>query len=395
MVKKFPGKMYIRFICANHADLLSRYNRASISVYNFTAIDALTAQCCINNKDYDKFLEISEKAGADITILANSGLKFFMKRVLKRAILTAGIIGLILCTIYLPQRILFVQVKGNATVSSEKIIAAAEETGIYWGAIRKDIRSEKVKNALISSLPALQWVGVNTYGCVAEISVEEKALPQENERITGISSVIAVADGIIRDITVIRGTPLCTVGQAVKSGQVLISGYTDCGQVLLGTRAQGEVYAETRRSNTAQTPLLYSKREGLVRKNKKFSIQIGKKLIKFYNDSGISDTSCDKMYKKEYVTLPGGFRLPIAFITETETVYRSANALRSEDDFEWLSEQSKDYLLRQAVAGKILTFEEEHICDNGVYTIQGFYNCLEMIGRNQDEESILQNGSYG
>ena len=47
---------------------------------------------------------------------------------------------------------------------------------------------------------------------------------------------------------------LCAPGQAVSKGQVLISGYTDCGLCVLSQRAQGEVMAYTGRSFSALMP---------------------------------------------------------------------------------------------------------------------------------------------
>lgn len=391
-----PGKMQIQFVSGDHSDLLLRYNRGSIPVFNLTEIDELTACCTIYRQDYDQFVEISSRAGAEIQVIAETGLSQYVKRFTRRWILVLGILGLVLLSLYLPGRVLFIQVKGNSNVPTTKIIESAEICGIGFGASRREVRSEKIKNALISALPELQWVGVNTYGCVAEISVREKTLPKEDSTSAGVSSIVAATDGIIRDVTVTQGNALCTVGQAVKEGQVLISGYTDCGLMLIGTQAEGEIYAETKRSNTTVTPIQYSARQSETEKTQNFSLQIGKKLIKFNNRSGISDTSCDKMYKKEYIMLPGGFHLPVALITETITKYRTKDFCDIEQgSFDWILDASKAYLLKQTVAGKLLTAEERRDLSDGLCTIDGIYTCLEMIGRIQNEESILQNGSNG
>lgn len=391
-----PGTLHIQFVSGNYGDLLSRLNHAGISIYNLTEIDELTARCTIKRADLEKIKQITYRSGAEVRILGESGFNLYVKRILHRAVLTIGILGLAICTVYLPSRIFFVQVNGNLMVPAGKIIETAEECGIYFGASRKAVRSEKVKNALISALPELQWVGVNTYGCVAEISVEEKALPSEDSEIPGVASIVAATDGIIRDLTVTQGNALCTVGQAVKRGQVLISGYTDCGLLLIGTRAEGEIYAETRHNYISVTPLSSSRREVTSGQNRNFSLQIGKKLINFNNDSGISDTSCVKMYKKEYLTLPGGFQLPVALITETVIESQLANTCEAEaEDYDWLSAETKTYLLKRTVAGKILTSEEQRTLDNGICTIDGDYTCYEMIGRIQNEESLLKNGSNG
>lgn len=391
-----PGKIQVQFVSGDHSDLLSRYNRANIPVFNLTETDELTARCTIRRQDYEKFSEISFRAGAEIKVLSESGLNQYVKRIFHRWVLLGGILGIVMMSLYLPSRVLFIQVKGNSNVPTTKIIESAEICGIGFGASRREVRSEKIKNSLISVLPELQWVGVNTYGCVAEISVKEKTLPREDSASAGISSIVAATDGIIRDLTVTQGNALCSVGQAVKEGQVLISGYTDCGLLLIGTQAEGEVYAETRRSSTTVTPLNYRVRKEETGKKRSFSLQIGKKLINFNNGSGISDTSCDKMYEKEYIMLPGGFYLPVAFITETVTDYQSEDICGTEQEsFDWLSEESKSYLLKQMVAGKLLTAEERRDLSDGLCTIDGIYTCLEMIGRIQNEESILQNGSNG
>ena len=391
-----PGKIQIQFVSGDHSALLSRYNCANIPVYNLTIIDELTARCTIRRQDYDRFSEISSRAGADIMVIAETGLNQYVKRVARRWVLVAGILGLVVFSLYLPSRVFFVQVKGNSAVSTARIIESAEICGIGFGASRREVRSEKIKNALISALPELQWVGVNTYGCVAEISVKEKTLPKEDSGSTGVSSIVAVTDGIIRDVTVTQGNALCIVGQAVKEGQVLISGYKDCGLLLLGTQAEGEIYAETRRNNTMVTPVQYGIRQSETEKSQIFSLQIGKKLIKFNNGSGISDTICDKMYKKEYIMLPGGFYLPVALITETITKCRIEDCCDTEQgNFDWILDEAKSYLLKQTLAGKLLTAEEQREITGGLCTLTGTYTCLEMIGRIQNEESLLQNGSNG
>ena len=391
-----PGRINVRLTSGNHGALFSRLNRNNISVFYLNEVDELTVECQIRSQDYKKFQEITSRTGAEIIVLGETGVNRLIKRLTRRWFLLTGILLLLFATLYLPSRILFVQVKGNAAIPADRIIATAEQCGIYFGALRKDVRSEKVKNALISALPELQWVGVNTSGCVAEISVEEKTLPAEENAQSGVSSIIAATDGIIRELTVIRGNPLCRVGQAVKEGQVIISGYTDCGLLLIGQKAEGEVYGETRRKQVMVSPLVYVRRGTTIQKSINFSLQIGKKLINFNNGSGISGTGCVKIYEKEYLTLPGGFQLPVALITETLIDYSATDATpENEQAFDWLSDIGKEYLLDQTVAGQLLAAEEQRTLDNGICRIDGSYTCYEMIGRIQKEESIPKYGSNG
>lgn len=396
MKLRLPGTLDVRFVSGNHGVFLLKLSQNDIPVFDLKEVDALTARCRIRRQDHAKFLHIASRTGTEVTVLGESGFNPLVKHIFHRWVLAVGVLVLIFCTVYLPSRILFVEVTGNSTMPTEKIMETAQLCGIHFGASRKAVRSEKVKNALISALPELQWVGVNTAGCVAEISVREKTMPAEENKTSNVSSMIAATDGIIRELTVTKGTAICRVGQAVKQGQVIISGYTDCGLLLIGTQAQGEVYGETKRNQTTVTPVLYSKREESNAENKKFSLQIGKNIIKFYKDSGISDASCVKMYKKEYLVLPGGFRLPVALITETVTEHSFTEVSEDEPNtFDWLTNNAAAYLLSQTVAGKLISSDEQRNVADGICIIQGSYTCYEMMGRIQNEESIIKNGSNG
>ena len=124
----------------------------------------------------------------------------------------------------------------------------------------------------------------------------------------------------------------------------------------------------------------------------KFSILVGKNLIKLYKDSGISDARCVKMYSENYLTLPGNFQLPIAFVKETEIYYDTQSSVSSEDDtFSWVEAQAEEYLKENMVAGKILYTAPNIYLQEDVVFLEGTYSCLEMIGQNYSEEIIKGN----
>jgi sporulation protein YqfD len=151
-----------------------------------------------------------------------------------------------LLTIFLPTRVLFIHVEGNSTVEERRILEAAQECGIRFGASRRQVRSEKMKNRLLEKVPELKWAGVNTSGCTAVISVREQPVQEQRTGYTGISSIVAACDGRITSCTVTKGNGLCAPGQVVQKGQLLISGYLDCGICIRVTGAEGEIFAETR-----------------------------------------------------------------------------------------------------------------------------------------------------
>lgn len=276
----------------------------------------------------------------------------------------------------------------------QKILDQVRLCGIRFGALRRSIRNEQVKNRLLQQIPQLQWVGVNTYGCRAVISVKERAVedvPEQQEN--AVCSIVAARDGVIESCTVTKGDARCIPGQAVKAGDVLISGFMDCGLCVKATRAEGEVFAQTMHQITAVTPLNFAEKGSVLRIERKFSVCIGKKRIFFYKDSGISGTVCDKMYKEYWLTLPGGYRLPVKWITEEYHV-RDLNAagVSASDPIATASYGAKAYLLERMISGKILgQFQTEEITDE-LCLLRSIYICTEMIGRVHNEEFITDYG---
>ena len=385
------GILCVEVISADNSAVLQALTNQGVSLYDISEINGLTLTVMIDRTSHERAERIVERHGGSFRVVRTQGLYWRFKSVCRRPTFLLGILLILLCAVILPSRIFFVKVEGNSIVPDKLIIEKAEEFGICFGASRKSVRSEKVKNALLSAIPELQWTGVNTSGCVATIHVQEKEIETKQE--TGersVSSIVAARDGVIVSTTIWNGEPQCVVGQAVKAGETLVSGYTDCGIIIRAGCADAEILARTIRSQQVITPILGVKREAQFDCTTRYSIRIGKKLIKFYKDSGISDTTCVKMYVEDYLTLPGDFCLPVSLIRETLYDYDTTSYVLHETN--WLQDASKDYLLSQMVAGQIL--DESIVIDStdNAGILYGTYACLEMIGQVKHEEILFAYG---
>ena len=305
---------------------------------------------------------------------------------------TSGILLLLILGSYLPTRVLFFQVEGNITVPTNLILETAAECGICFGASRSEIRSEKMKNALLEAMPQLQWAGINTNGCVGIISVRERALTQTENTDRGVASIVATRDAVITSCTARKGNLLCKAGQAVKAGQILISGYTDCGFAIQATKAEGEIFGRTERKiKTAALRKCENRVSATVRQTK-YALILGKNRINLYFGSGISDTRCVKMYEEMYVVLPGGFQLPICIVKESWSMY-DAEVSTGKRNCQQLEKFGVQYLLSQMVAGRIIQQEVSVVEAEDVSVLEGQYACEEMIGQLRSEEIVKPNGT--
>ncbi len=389
------GMVSVEIVGADTASTLTRLQESGVTVYDAVGTDDLTLQFRIGRQQLKTTKKIAEKRGDRFRIVARQGLYWTGKRLLKRPVLIFGLLLLLLVGAFVPTRIYFVRVEGNASVPSRLILEQAAECGISFGASRREVRSEKMKNALLEAMPQLQWAGVNTSGCVAVISVRERETVKQPDLKYGVSSLVAARDGVILFCTATRGNLLCKPGQAVKAGEILISGYTDCGFSIRAVRAEGEIFAVTQRELSAVLPVHYEGRGKKTAEVKKYGLIIGKKRINFYKDSGNFDDTCVKMYVEEYMMLPGGFQLPVALVTEVWTYHEPAEVVVTQNTAEQqVSDFASEYLGTQMIAGQILTKQEDITLDEDVYVYQGSYTCKEMIGRVQKEEIIAPDGKF-
>ncbi len=381
------GMAEVELTSAELGAALQAINRRNIPLHRVNQIGDLTARFWISRRDYRKLRNLCEKRGESLKLFHRSGIYWTIKSLLHRPVLLFGMALLTAMVFYLPTRVLFVQVEGNQTVPTNRILEAAEESGIRFGASRREVRSERMKNALLGAVPELQWAGVNTAGCVATISVRERTVAEPDPEVQGVTSIVALRDGIITSCTVTSGTALCTVGQAVQEGQLLVSGYTDCGICIRAEQSQGEIFAQTNRTMTAVSPSDSLRIREAEEKGRSYSLLFGKKRINLWKDSGISDATCGRMYEEYYITLPGGFRLPLGLAVDVYTERECTEGQVDQATLEArLSAFAESCLTSQMVAGQILSRQEQVISQPGLYILEGEFVCTEMIGKVQREQ---------
>ena len=388
-----PARIRVELTSADISYLLEELNRIDIVLSHVEIIDELTVVATVSMENLQRLEALLSRRGERLRILGRIGAYWRLRSFLQRPVLIVGLLFLFVLSLWIPSRVFFIRVDGNHHIPARQILAHAEQCGIRFGASRSAVRSERLKNALLEVMPELQWAAVNTSGCIAIISVQERAVAEQQESSGSVSSIIAARDGIITECTVKKGTALCKIGQAVQSGEVLVSGYNDCGLLIQALRADAEVFAQTKRCNTVVMPMVFQNREEITYVEKKYSLIFGKKKINFYNDSGISDVTCDKIYTEYPLSLPGGFTLPIAIAVESVIHYDTAEVqLNEEDVLAELKHTSREYALSQMISGEILDSSQLVNIAGTVCTLTEEFICREMIGRIKNEVNISSHG---
>lgn len=378
---KQSGLVEVSLTSADLHGVFTELNELGIELVQPRMPDELTAIFSIAAQHLGTLRRCVEKRGDRLKIQQVHGVSRALRQIMQRPVLIIGIVLLLVLECFLPGKVFFFRVEGNETVACHRILEAAEACGIGFGADRSSVRSEKLKNRLLANMPELQWVGVNTYGCLAVITVHERAQVKPEPNFAA-GDVIADRDGVIQSCTVTRGSAMCQTGQAVQQGEVLISGTTDCGLIATVTQAAGEVFASTQRSITVISPKSAFQRRQITKPVHRYSLLLQKKRINLYLGSGILDAGCVKMYKECYVTLPGGLRLPFGIRKETITPATLQQVpLTFSSEASRLELAAKQYLQNHMICGTIVRASTQAMDIGDVYCLTGRYACTEMIGR--------------
>lgn len=376
----------VRLTSADLPGSLNQIAKMHIEVSDIIFDNSL--ECCfyVNYRDYLKLKDCLIKRG-DMVKLQNYGIfRTFWKKVFKHPVFLFLFSVFIVLGNVLPGYILFIEINGNQKITAAQIEAAAAQCGLSVGSARSSIRSEKIKNELIARMPELKWIGINTRGCRAMITVAEKI--SDSETSNGYpGNVVAGISGQVASCTVSSGSLLCVPGDYVTAGQRLISGNTDVGRTVLSGKAEGEIFAYTQRPLSAAVPAAVRWITSERSVHRRYSLIIPNCKIKLYFSSGILGADCGRMYKQYYICLPGGFTLPYGIESETVTVYcPEPGELTPDEAADAMLGVSRLAVNRDMLAGKILSEKTIVSSTKDRYDLEGSFSCYEMIGRLQVQE---------
>ena len=168
------GAVRVQLTSADITGALADVNGAGIALRDAQMKEELTIRFTISRRDFKKLKIIARRRGDLLHLVSRQGIYWDLKHLTRRPVFVLGLAVLLALAMFIPSRVFLIEVQGNGTIPVNRIIETAESCGIRFGASRRAVRSEQVKNALLEAMPELSWAGVNTYGCRAVISVRQR-----------------------------------------------------------------------------------------------------------------------------------------------------------------------------------------------------------------------------
>ena len=392
----FRGYAEILLEAAEPERCLNRLAAEGIFVRDVRKRSSFSAVIRVSYLEKNKAVNLIQMTQGEASVQAEYRGVFALQDAGKRPVLAAGILLAIFALLVLPKYVWVITVQGNEALSEQEILRAAEECGVMFGAKNSELDSQRIKNRMLQKLDALQWAAVNCSGGLCEIRVKERTpMPHVLDHKL-ITDVVAGKGGTITEVRVLEGTALCEAGDTVEAGQLLVSGILDPSVHLRTVHAQAEIYAVTNHESAAAMPEYHTVRTEETSRHAAHFIRFGRFRIKISGNSSNCTAGCDKMISRHTMTLPGGYVLPLEWITETCIHAACSDETLSEEEAAAVLEPWLDRsVLSRTVGGKILSVKRDMEISENRILCSARYTCSEMIAREQGVNLFGSEQYYG
>lgn len=339
-------------------------------------------------KDSKNIQTLLDKNGCEVYIIYRGGLPQIIERYRYRPGLIFGMVLFIVLIELSTHFIWRIEVTGNETVPTEKIVSKLSDMGCRVGAYIPSVDFFNLCNRYLADSDDICWISVNIHGTSARVEVLESSKKSEYRQKTSVSNMIAARDGRIEYLTAYSGNPMVSDGESVLKGQLLISGVTEDkndGETRY-TRAGGSVIAHTVRTITVDIPLEYTERvyTGEVKTDRCFSV-FG---FRFFADCGKKDSPIG-LYETEQNNKPlsvfGYIYLPVQISETKYHYYEEIDRVRDEETAIKLANAEMASLIEKElkdaeISSRTTSAEFTEDSEGNVhYTVTSFFNCLEDI----------------
>ncbi len=377
----FRGELAVRITGAGAEQCLNRFLQAGVGFWQTKRTGEFTLTCRIYRRDLSRAKQAACRAMCTLEVERAYGAYAVLYGLLSRPVLVLGLLLAIGGALMSQNLVWTIEVEGCQSIPPEEILHQLEDLGVSFGTWGPSLNTEELKNKMLLRVPKLRWLAVNRSGGRVTVLVAEREEERHSIDLNQPANVVAVRPGIITSMQVLNGFAAVEVGQAVTTGQVLVSGLADWTTHTQTTRALAEVYALTLRSQKVVIPQQYDQKIYTGQEKHTVSLVLGRKRIKIWGNSGNSYAGCDKIITRKTLTLPGGSTLPLTLEICTYRAYETTvQVLPKALAQELLEDYVCRYVQRQMVAGVVKTKDFALNATQDVYCLQAGMTCEEMIG---------------
>lgn len=336
----------------------------------------------ISINDYKRLKEVAKKTKSKIKIENKKGLPFVLHKYRKRKIFIGFFILIIIGLIATSNFVWNIEVKGNTKISKEEIIEVLNQNGLKIGSNKNRIDTDLVINKVRLLREDIAWIGINMKGTNAIVEIKETDKAPEIIQEDEYCNIVSNKNASITKINVQNGTASVSVGDIVKEGDILVSGYmegkyTGIRYVHSSADIEAKVWYSKKEkfylNQEIQVPTGATEKKYTLNLNN-FKINLYKTLSKFENYDTINES------KK--LMLFSNFYLPIEIIKTTNFEYYKQLKTYTEEELTEIATKELSDSLEQEIENKdnIINKQVNVYPNEGYIEVEVIYEVLENIG---------------
>ncbi|MCH5158836.1 MAG: sporulation protein YqfD [Clostridiales bacterium] len=258
--------------------VLSRLSSAGIKAVDVKKCDG-KFRFKVQKKDLGKAIAFLDEMCYNYILGETYGLPRAAKYWLSRAGLVVGAATAAFAVYFSYSHIYAVHVSGNEKVSEDAVLCALRDAGIFVGADKRDIDTDKVV-AIVNGLDGIADCDCSLIGTSLYVNVLESGETSQKESYSAYESAY---DAVVTRVVIRSGTSKVKRGDAVKKGDILADGvvYSTAGEPLFSAECEGEIYGNVSIGyNVSVSPVeVVYKRTGKVYKKSAWTL-FGKTFFK-------------------------------------------------------------------------------------------------------------------
>ncbi len=382
LVRLLAGYYRVRVRGAAPEQTLYRLTKKRIPFWDIERVDDFASDISIRRRDLERVQKLAERVQEGADLVSEHGFLCHFRGLKKRKLFVITVFLCLGLAFLLPNFVWCLRVEGNEKVPEERILRELSELGVDFGTWGASIVPQDLKNQMLERIPELEWLTVNRSGALAVVSVRERQPAGDIVNRKLVTNLVAAQDCIITKMEILSGQPVCEVGQSIRAGEMLVSGYADWEHCIQATRSLGEIYGRTWRKQNAVTPAEWRLKTDSGAVHTRYALLFGRKRINLYKNSGNWGAGCDKMVMYHPLTLPGDYEFPVTLVVETATERTSVpSELDADTASGILTTGTVAAVEKNMVAGEIVKKQIKIQRKDGVYALSGSYECHEMVAR--------------
>lgn len=279
-----------------------------------------------------KLLRLAKERGILLQTSRQAGLPNILFQRFHRYGLVFGAVCAIFLIFCSGRLVWDVRVTGNENLTVAQVIEELNACGFGVGSPLKNFHAGELENRVLLQSDSLSWVSVYMDGTVAMVQVLERSARPEDEPLKP-ANLIASQDGQVESVELFRGDCMVKVGQAVRAGDLLVSGIYDSQTVgVRFTRASGRILARTERTYRIEIPLETTEKVYLEEKKSGIWINFFQKSMKIFKSTGNEVGNCDIINTENHFSGFGLRNLPVWLTVETCRFYEEVSVSRTGEE---------------------------------------------------------------